>query len=267
VSEPVALPNPQADPRPAGRARRVRAMARMELRLLLRNGENLLVTFAIPVAALGMAAALPALPASEQPPGQLVGGALAVAVFAAAFVALPITTAFARDANVLKRLGVSPLSRGDLVAAKLLALALVAAGQVALVVITGVAIGWGGPPEPAAAAVALLIVVPLLAAGAAGVGLALAGRLPPMRVLAVVNVVFVFALLNSGLVVPVGELPVWLQTPALALPVAPATSALAWLLTPGAQPVLSWSVTAPPLMVWGLGGPLAAVALFCWWDE
>jgi ABC-2 type transport system permease protein len=239
----------------------------MELRLLLRNGENLLVTFAIPVAALGMAAALPALPASEQPPGQLVGGALAVAVFAAAFVALPITTAFARDANVLKRLGVSPLSRGDLVAAKLVALALVVAGQVALVVITGVAIGWGGPPEPAAAAVALLIVVPLLAAGAAGVGLALAGRLPPMRVLAVVNVVFVFALLNSGLVVPVGELPVWLQTPALALPVAPATSALAWLLTPGAQPVLSWSVTAPPLMVWGLGGPLAAVALFCWWDE
>lgn len=260
-------PGPQADPRPASRRRRVRAMARMELRLLLRNGENLLVTFAIPVAALVMAAAVPALPASEVAPARLVAAALAVAAFAAAFVALPITTAFARDAGVLKRLGASPLSRGDLVAAKLVALGVVLVAQVALVLGTGVAVGWDGPEELLAAAGGLVVVVGLVAAGGAGVGLALAGRLPPMRVLAVVNVVFVFALLNSGLVVPLGELPSWLWLPALGLPVAPAAAALGELLSGAGDPALSLPLAAAPLLVWGVGGPVLAAAVFRWWDE
>lgn len=262
------VPGPQTDPRPAPRGDRVRAMARMELRLMLRNGENLLVTFAIPLAALIVAATVPALPASDQPASLLLGAALAVAVFAAAFVAMPITTAFARDAGVLKRLGASPLSRGELVAAKLAALAVVVAGQVALVVVAGVLVGWRGPASPLAAVGGIVVVVPLLAAGGAGAGLALAGRLPPMRVLAVVNAVFVFALLSSGLVVPFAELPAWLSTPALALPVAPAAAVLGALLSDDVVPPLAGSLAvAVPLLVWAIGAPLVARAVFRWWDE
>lgn len=262
------VPGPQTDPRPSPRVDRVRAMARMELRLMLRNGENLLVTFAIPLAALIVAATVPALPASDQPASLLLGAALAVAVFAAAFVAMPITTAFARDAGVLKRLGASPLSRGELVAGKLAALAVVVAGQVALVVVAGVLVGWRGPASPLAAVGGIVVVVPLLAAGGVGAGLALAGRLPPMRVLAVVNAVFVFALLSSGLVLPFAELPAWLSTPALALPVAPAAAVLGALLSHDVVPPLAGSLAvAVPLVVWGLGAPLVARAVFRWWDE
>lgn len=262
------IPGPQTDPRPAPRGGRVWAMTRMELRLVLRNGENLLVTFAIPLAALVVAATVPALPASEQPASLLVGAALAVAVFAAAFVAVPITTAFARDAGVLKRLGASPLSRGELVVAKLAALGVVVAGQVVLVAIAGMLVGWRGPASPLGVVGAVVVVVPLLTAGGAGAGLALAGRLPPMRVLAVVNAVFVFALLSSGLVVPFAELPAWLSTPALALPVAPTTAVLGALLANGggAPPNVSLAM-AVPIVVWGVGAPLVARAVFRWWDE
>lgn len=275
AAEP-APPGPQPDPRPAPRRARLAATTRAELRLVLRNGENLLVTFAIPVAALAVGAALPALPASDQPRSTLVAAALAVAVFAAAFVAVPITTAFARDAGALKRLGVSPLSRGELVGAKLAALAGVVAAQVALVLVVGVVVGWRGPGSAAAWAVAAggsLVVVALLAAGGAGAGLALAGRLPPMRLLALVNAVFVFALLNSGLVVPFAELPGWLWAPALALPVAPAALLLGALLA-GAPATAAEAVTglpavalAAPLVVWGVAAPLVARAVFRWWDE
>lgn len=243
-------------------------MARIELRLLLRNGENLLVTFAIPVAALVVGAAVPALPASDQPPALLVGAALAVAVFATSFVAMPITTAFARDAGVLKRLGASPLTRGQLIAAKLAALGVVVAAQVGLVLVTGLAVGWPGPANALRAIAGLVLVVPLLAAGGAGAGLALAGRLPPMRVLATVNAVFVFALLNSGLVVPFAELPTWLWAPSLALPVSSSAAALGGALSDGAATMmgLPWAAGAS-ILVWGLAAPLVARALFRWWDE
>lgn len=264
----TGVPGPQADPRAAPRRARVRAMARMELRLVLRNGENLLVTFAIPLAALLVAATVPALPASEQPASLLVGAALAVAIFAAAFVAVPITTAFARDAGVLKRLGASPLSRGELVAAKLAALGVIVIGQVVLVAGAGVMVGWRMPASPLAAIAAGAVVVPLLTAGGAGAGLALAGRLPPMRVLAVVNAVFVFALLSSGVVVPVADLPAWLSTPALALPVAPSAAVLGSLLSDGASTSPDASLAlGVPILVWGLGAPLVARAVFRWWDE
>lgn len=264
----TGVPGPQADPRAAPRRARVRAMARMEVRLVLRNGENLLVTFAIPLAALLVAATVPALPASEQPASLLVGAALAVAIFAAAFVAVPITTAFARDAGVLKRLGASPLSRGELVAAKLAALGVVVLGQVVLVAVAGVMVGWRMPASPLAAVAAVAVVVPLLTAGGAGGGLALAGRLPPMRVLAVVNAVFVFALLSSGVVVPLADLPAWLSTPALALPVAPSAAVLGSLLSDGGglPPDLPLALGVP-ILVWGLGAPLVARAVFRWWDE
>lgn len=262
------VPGPQTDPRAAPRSERVGAMTRMELRLVLRNGENLLVTFAIPLAALLVAATVPALPASDQPASPLLGAALAVAVFAAAFVAMPITTAFARDAGVLKRLGASPLSRGELIAAKLAALGVIVVGQVALVGAAGVLVGWRGPASPLAALGGIVVAVPLLTAGGAGAGLALAGRLSPMRVLAVVNAVFVFALLSSGLVVPFAELPAWLSTPALALPVAPAAGVLGTVLADGAVPSLSGSLTmGVPLVVWGLGAPVVARAVFRWWDD
>lgn len=264
----TGVPGPQADPRAAPRGARVRAMARMELRLVLRNGENLLVTFAIPLAALLVAATVPALPASEQPTSLLVGAALAVAIFAAAFVAVPITTAFARDAGVLKRLGASPLSRGELVAAKLAALGVIVIGQVLLVAVAGVMVGWRLPASPLAALAAVGVVVPLLTAGGAGAGLALAGRLPPMRVLAVVNAVFVFALLSSGVAVPLADLPAWLSAPALALPVAPSATVLGSLLSDGAgaSPGASLALGVP-ILVWGLGAPLVARAVFRWWDE
>jgi ABC-2 type transport system permease protein len=94
--------------------RRVWAQTGMELRLLLRNGENLLVTLGIPVALLVFFSLVHVLPSPGEPRvGFLVPGVLTLSVVAAAMVALGIATGFERFSLVLKRLGTTPLRRGS----------------------------------------------------------------------------------------------------------------------------------------------------------
>lgn len=211
-------------------ARRVRAQAAMELRLLLRNGENLLVSLGIPVGILVFFSTVPVVDFDAPAVDFLLPGVLAVAVMGSAMVSLGIATGFERSYLVLKRLGATPLRRGELVAAKVLAVLGVQVVQVAVLVGTALALGWpvgapaavGGPGRWAIALVGLVVGT----AAFAGIGLALAGSLRATATLALVNAVFLVLLLAGGVVFPRADLPGALTQAATVLP----SSALADVL-------------------------------------
>ena len=208
--------------RPAPLLRSIVALASMELRLALRRGENLLVMILIPVAVLLFFSGLGIIPlATGSAVDFLLPGSLALAIIATSLVNLGIATAYERSYGVLKRLGGSPLPRGGLVAAKLLAVVAIEIVQVVLLLATGLlALGWRAPSGfEVVTGVALLVVGLLLGTLVfAGLGLLMAGRLRAEATLALANALFLAFLMLGGIVLPLDHLPGWLASIASVLP-------------------------------------------------
>ena len=101
---------------PAGAApttARWSAQARLEGRLLMTNGEQLLLTLVIPVAAL-----VADRSAGPRQPRDGDSGVMALATLSSAFTATAIATGFERRSGVLKLLGATPLRRSGLLVGK-----------------------------------------------------------------------------------------------------------------------------------------------------
>jgi ABC-2 type transport system permease protein len=238
---------------------RVLAQAGMEVRLALRNSENLLVTLVIPLALLLFLAWVDVLPGSRaERVAFLVPGVLALSVMSSAMVALGIATGFERSWLVLKRLGATPLRRSELLAAKALAVLAQLAIQVAAVLALAVALLGYAPP-----AGGLWLVPVALALGTAafaGIGLALAGRLPATGTLAAANGLFVVLLLVSGLVFPLDLLPGWLAAAAGVLP----SALLAELLRAALDTATAPTAALTGLTAWAAATTALAAATFRW---
>lgn len=204
-----ARPVPAAAAAPSWQ--RLRAQAGMELRLLLRNGENLLVALGIPVGIILFFSLVPVVEFDEPAVDFLLPGVLSVAVMGSAMVSLGISTGFERSYLVLKRLGATPLRRGELVAAKILAVLAVQLIQVLVLLGAALALGWpvDGSSLGTLPARWGLVALGLVTGTAAfaGIGLAMAGRLRATGTLALVNAVFLVLLLASGVVFPRESLP------------------------------------------------------------
>jgi ABC-2 type transport system permease protein len=238
--------------------RRVAAQLGMELRLLLRNGENLLVAFGIPLGLLVFFSAIPVLDIPEPAVAFLTPGIMALAVMGAGMVSLAIATGFERSYLVLKRLGATPLRRRELVAAKIGAMVIIQVAQIAAIAAVAGLLGWRPQLTPAAAVAASAALV--LGAGAfAGIGLAMAGRLRALATLALANGLFVVLLLVSGIVFPLDRLPTGLAGAAGLLPAAALADAL--------RSAFEGSIVAGPLAVlalWAVTAPAVAARVFRW---
>jgi ABC-2 type transport system permease protein len=203
--------------------RRIAAQARLELALTLRRGESLLVTIGIPVGILVFFTLVDVLPHPGRAVDFLTPGVLALSVVSSAMTSLSISTGFERHAGVLRRLGTTPLGRTGLLAAKLAALAVVIAAQVAVVVGAALLLGWG---PRGAAWIEAAVVLTLGTAAFAGLGFLLAGRLRAETNLAVSNALFLIFLLTGGIVVPLSRLPDGAAAIARLLPAEPLATAL-----------------------------------------
>jgi ABC-2 type transport system permease protein len=158
---------------------------------------------------------------------------------------------------VLERLGITPLTRGQLLAAKTAAMLAVEALQA--VVLTGVALGLGFRFDGAQ----LLPVVAgaLLASVAfAGLGLLMAGTLKALTTLALANGVYLVLLLLSGMVIPLDELPGPVQAVSRALPSSALAEIFHGALGEDRVPGRAWLVLAG----WAVAAPLAAARWFRW---
>lgn len=239
--------------------RRLALQVRAELRVLLANAEQLLLTVGIPVILLTFFGLVDVLPTGGLDRLDfVVPGVLALAVASTSMVGLGIATGFERSYLVLKRLGATPLGRGRLVAAKMIAVALVQVVQMCILVPVAVALGWRGDDLALAATLGAVL---LGTAAFAGIGLALAGLLRAEVNLAAQNGLYLVLLLLGGMVFPVESLPAALEALAGAVP----SAALADLVRDGlvgasVNTGRSWLV----LVAWALVGPSVAASTFRW---
>ena len=106
-----------------------------ELRVLARNGEQLLLILGIPMLLLSFFSNVDILPTSGQSSVNfLLPGIVALAIMSTAMVSLGIATGFERSYQVLKRLGATPLGVPRLVLAKALSVLVVELVQVMLLI-------------------------------------------------------------------------------------------------------------------------------------
>ncbi|MEX0847360.1 MAG: ABC transporter permease [Ilumatobacteraceae bacterium] len=236
---------------------RLGTQVRTEVQLVLRNGEQLLLTLGIPVMLLVFFSVVDVLPTgTDDPIDFLAPGIVALAIMSTAMVSLGIGTGFERTYKVLKRLGATPLGRGRLIAAKILGVVLVEVIQLAIIIPVAYALGW----EPADPNWLLALVAVVLGTFAfAGIGLTLAGRLRGEINLAAQNAIYLVLLLLGGMVIPFGELPAPLRAVSRLLPSGALADVLREALTQaGDRPSTSWIVLA----AWAVGSPLLARRLF-----
>ena len=246
--------------RPASLTAATLAQTATELRLTARRGENVLVTVVIPAIVLLFFASLNVVPTSAgRPVDFLLPGSLALAVIATSLVNLGIATAYERHYGVLKRLGGSPLTRGGLLAAKMLAVLVVEIAEVVLLVAIAIlALGWNA--QPGVAPVLLLAGLLLGTVTFAGLGLLLAGALRAEATLALANGLFLAALMLGGIVLPLDHLPDALVAVARVLPAAALADTFRVALGSGGDAVGPVAILA----AWGIGFVALTVRTFRW---
>ena len=238
---------------PAGR--RILRHGLVEARLLVRNGEQLLLALVIPLAIL---AAGRVLGGRFGAMATLAPSVLGLAVWSSAFTSVAIATGFERRHGVLERLAATPLGRSGLLAGKAFAVVVVLLGQLAVLTAAALALGWRPAFSPASLADAVLLVV---LAGAAFVCLALllAGRLRAEATLGLANLIYVVLLVGGALVLPLGRYPATVRPVLELLP----TAALGeGLRAAAAGQLLGWPLIVA--LVWLVLAGAAARRAFRW---
>ena len=232
---------------------------RSELRVMARNGEQLLLIIVIPLALLVFFGNVDVLPTGEQTAVDfLVPGIVALAIMSTAMVSLGIATGFERQYLVLKRLGATPLGRTRLVVAKTAAVAIIEIAQLAAIVLVGSLMGWSASVVSWPTVIAACL---LGTSAFAGLGLLLAGRLRAEVNLAAQNGLYLFLLLTSGMVIESASLPGPLADIARLLPAANLADALRQSIGDGGSYGMSAWLT---LAAWAIGAPLLAARTFRW---
>ena len=250
-------------PRPgaATTGRMLRAQTLMELRLLSRNGEQLLLTLVIPLLLLVMGTRSDAI--VDLGPGRpidiITPGVLALAVMSTSFTSLAIGTGFERRYGVLKRLGATPLPRWGLMVGKIGAVLIVEFLQIVVLVTVARLVGW--EPVDGAEAIGWLVLLATLGTAAFGsLGLLIAGMLRAEATLAVANLVYVMLLVGGGLIVPLERYPGSTHDALELLPSGALGQGLRDAfngVSPGLLPVVV-------LLVWALGAGLLTARTFRW---
>ena len=230
-----------ADPRRAPAWQMVWAAAGLELKMLLRNGEQLLLAVVIPLAALIGLATTTVVDLASPRIDTVTPGVLALAILSTAFTSQAITTAFDRRYGVLKRLAAAGVGRTLLITGKCGAALVVIAVQCMLLSAVALVLGWH--PHGNAAWVVLLAL--LGAAAFIGLALLLGGTLRAEAVLAFANVIWLALVVVGGVVVPLTRAPHWLHVLGEFTPAGALSLALHAVLQAGTAPsALSLAVLA-----------------------
>ncbi|MGP9693654.1 ABC transporter permease [Brachybacterium sp. AOP25-B2-12] len=243
---------------PAPAVRRVLAHAALEARILLTNGEQLMVAIVLPALVL---LALVLLPVGEIAGAARIDTAVAAtaatALISTSFTSQAIQTGFDRRGGVLRWIATTPLGREGYLAGKILATLAVHGIQVLVLGALALALGWRPAPLGVLASVPVWV-LGTIAFGA--LGLLVAGTLRTEAVLAVSNVLFILFVAVGGVALPTGSYPQFLRGIVDLLP----SGALGELL----RTCLAGTAFSPGslvvLLVWAVVGSVLVTRFFRW---
>jgi ABC-2 type transport system permease protein len=248
-------------PRPASPLRRILSHAGLEARVLLSNGEQLMVAIALPAMILVGLWLLPVGRLEGVPPIETaVAATFATALISTSFTSQAIMTGFDRRNGVLRWIATTPLGRGGYLAGKILATLATHVLQVLVLGLLAALLGW----RPELAGLAALVPVWLVGTVAFGaLGLLVAGLLRTEAVLAVANLVFVLLVAVGGVAFPTASFPRILGGLADLLPSGALGELMRACLAEGPFSAGSAGV----LLFWAVAGVAAVVRWFRWTDS
>ncbi|WND38216.1 ABC transporter permease [Streptomyces sp. BB1-1-1] len=247
---------PKPGAAPLGRM--IATQAVLETKMLLRNGEQLLLTVIIPTLLLVLFSSVDIIDTGAgEAVDFLAPGILALAVMSTAFTGQAIGTGFERRYGVLKRLAASPLPRWALMTAKTMSVLVTEVLQIILLAVIAFALGWSPHGNP----FAVLLLLVLGTAAFSGLGLLMAGTLKAEATLAAANLVFLLLLVGGGVIVPLDKFPDAAQSVLGLLPISALSDGLRDVLQHGAG--MPWGDLGI-LAVWAVVGLAAAGRFFRW---
>ncbi|MFB7087577.1 ABC transporter permease [Streptomyces sp. NPDC056296] len=256
TTTPTGTYTPKPGAAPLGRM--IATQAVLETKMLLRNGEQLLLTVIIPTLLLVLFSSVDIIDTGAgEAVDFLAPGILALAVMSTAFTGQAIGTGFERRYGVLKRLAASPLSRWGLMTAKTVSVLVTEVLQIVLLTVIAFALGWSPHGNP----FAVLLLLVLGTAAFSGLGLLMAGTLKAEATLAAANLVFLLLLVGGGVIVPLDEFPDAAQSVLGLLPISALSDGLRDVLQHGAG--MPWGDLGI-LAVWAVVGLVAAGKFFRW---
>ncbi|MGW7281899.1 ABC transporter permease [Streptomyces sp. NPDC054844] len=248
--------SPKPGAAPLGRM--IATQALLETKMLLRNGEQLLLTVIIPTLLLVLFSSVDIIDTGAgEAVDFLAPGILALAVMSTAFTGQAIGTGFERRYGVLKRLAASPLPRWALMTAKTVSVLVTEVLQIVLLTVIAFALGWSPHGNP----FAVLLLLVLGTAAFSGLGLLMAGTLKAEATLAAANLVFLLLLVGGGVIVPLDKFPDAAQSVLGLLPISALSDGLRDVLQHGAS--MPWGDLGI-LAVWAVVGLAAAGRFFRW---
>jgi ABC-2 type transport system permease protein len=234
------------------------AQTEMETRLLLLNGEQLLLTVVIPTLFLIVFSTIRVVDlGSGRRVDFVVPGIFALAVMSTAFTGQAIATGFERRYGVLKRVGATPLPRWAFILAKSGSVMASEVVQLVLLTVVGLLLGWG----PKGSVVAVVVLLLLGTAAFSGLGLLMAGTLRAEATLPAANLIFILLLGAGGVVVPLDRFPSAAQGALGLLPITALAHGLREVLQHGnSLPLADVGILA----TWAVIAVAAAAAFFRW---
>lgn len=225
---------------------------------MLRNGEQSLLAYVIPLAALFGLTLMSIGSLPEPRVATVTPGVLALAIMSASFASQAIMTGFDRRYGVLKRLAATGFPRWLLLASKCVATVVVVATQFALIgLVAFLALGWR--PDGNVLWVVLMAVSGI--AAFIGLALLLGGTLRAEAVLGLANLIWLVLIGLGGVLIPLTGAPNWLRAIGDLTPAGALASGLRAVLTDGGGPGV-WNVVI--LGCWIAAGWAGTVRWFRW---
>lgn len=238
-------------PQRASFGRMAAAQGRIEAKLMLRHGEQLLLNVLIPAAILLAAHFAPILGDNTEF-DVLVPMVFAVAATGAGFTGQAIAVAFDRRYGALKRTGASGVPPWTIIVGKILGVLATVVVQLVVLGLIALALGWRVSPAGAVFGLATLLVG---VAAFTAMGLLMGGTLRAELVLALANLIWLVLMGILGWVGYSGDIAHagwWNAVP---------TVALAGALVQALSLQVNWAAWAS-LAAWGVAAMTAAVRLF-----
>lgn len=255
MSSTSAAPGVAFRQTPAPTRQRVVAQTLFEARMILRNGEQLMITVLLPVILLVGLVKTDVITLDTGSTSRvdfITPGILALAVMTTAFTSQAIATAFDRRNGVLRLLATTPLGRSGLLISKILGVLGVEIVQVLILGAVAIGMGW----RPALIGLPLAVLAALLGTAAfTSLALLLAGTLRAEGVLALANILLIGLIVAGGVLVPIDQLPGPIAHAATFLPSGALGEAMRGALLDGAIPPISIVVLVgwTGALGWGAG--------------